>query len=141
MEFDLGQKFCRRENGELTLVPSETGTLRILQVVAARPRFAGGARGEVGAFEGARERLSGAVEHGGSPFSQGEDQVTSQPVSEAISPLRRRMLEDMAMRGMHGATQRDYVRFVQSFAAFLRRPLDTVVHAAKDRTANTSATV
>lgn len=30
------------------------------------------------------------------------------------------MLEDMAMRGQREATQRDYVRFVQSFATFLR---------------------
>jgi len=38
------------------------------------------------------------------------------------------MLEDMAMRGLREATQRDYVRFVRSFAAFLRklrRPPDT----------------
>ena len=42
-----------------------------------------------------------------------------------MSPLRRRMLEDMAMRGLREDTQRDYVRFVRSFAAFLRRPPDT----------------
>jgi hypothetical protein len=48
-----------------------------------------------------------------------------QPVSQPISPLRRRMLEDMARRGLRTETQRDYVRFVQSFAAFLRRPPDT----------------
>jgi integrase/recombinase XerD len=51
--------------------------------------------------------------------------VTIQPVSQPISPLRRRMLDDMAMRGMREATRRDYIRFVQSFAAFLRRPPDT----------------
>jgi hypothetical protein len=49
-----------------------------------------------------------------------------QPVSRPISLLRRRMLEDMAMRGLREATWRDYVRFVQSLAAFLRRPPDTV---------------
>ena len=48
-----------------------------------------------------------------------------QPVSQAITPLRRRMLEDMAMRGLREETQRDYIRFVRSFAAFLRRPPDT----------------
>ena len=53
-----------------------------------------------------------------------------QPVSQPISPLRRRMLEDMAMRGLREATQRECVRFVQSFAAFLRRPPDTA--AAED---------
>jgi len=42
-----------------------------------------------------------------------------------MSPLRQRMLEDMAMRGLREDTQRDYVRFVRSFAAFLRRPPDT----------------
>jgi hypothetical protein len=61
----------------------------------------------------------------GHPSGQGEDQVTIQPGSQPISPLRRRMLEHMAMRGLREATQRDYVRFVQSFAAFLRRPPDT----------------
>jgi integrase/recombinase XerD len=35
------------------------------------------------------------------------------------------MLDDMAMRGMREATQRDYIRFVQSFAALLKRPPDT----------------
>jgi len=48
-----------------------------------------------------------------------------QSVSHAITPLRRRMLEDMAMRGLREETQRDYIRFVRSFAAFLRRPPDT----------------
>jgi hypothetical protein len=41
------------------------------------------------------------------------------------SPLRRRVLEDMAMRDLREETQRDYVRFVGGFAAFLRRPPDT----------------
>jgi site-specific recombinase XerD len=35
------------------------------------------------------------------------------------------MLEDMAMRGLRDETQRDYVRSVRSFAAFLRRSPDT----------------
>ncbi len=34
------------------------------------------------------------------------------------------MLEDMAMRGLRQYTQRDYVRSVRSFAAFLKRPPD-----------------
>jgi len=33
-----------------------------------------------------------------------------------MSPLRRRMLEDMATRGLRQDTQRGYVRFVRSFA-------------------------
>ena len=51
--------------------------------------------------------------------------MSAQPVSPAITPLRRRMLEDMAMRGLRTDTQRDYIRFVKSFAAFLRRSPDT----------------
>jgi integrase/recombinase XerD len=35
------------------------------------------------------------------------------------------MLEDMAMRGLRSDTQRDYIRFVRSFAAFLGRSPDT----------------
>lgn len=46
-------------------------------------------------------------------------------IQEAVSPLRQRMLQDMAMRGLREHTQHDYVRFVRSFAAFLRRPPDT----------------
>jgi integrase/recombinase XerD len=43
--------------------------------------------------------------------------VTIQPVSKSITPLRQRMLEDMAMRGLRQDTQRNYVRCVRSFAA------------------------
>jgi len=35
------------------------------------------------------------------------------------------MIEDMAMRGLREETQRDYIRFVRSFAAFVGRPPDT----------------
>jgi site-specific recombinase XerD len=51
--------------------------------------------------------------------------VAIQPVSQPINPLRQRMLEDMVMRGLRHDTQRDYVRSVRSFAAFLKRPPDT----------------
>jgi site-specific recombinase XerD len=51
-------------------------------------------------------------------------------VERPVGALRRRMLEDMAMRGLRSDTQRDYVRFVRSFAAFLGRPPDTA--AAED---------
>jgi integrase/recombinase XerD len=51
--------------------------------------------------------------------------MTSQPVQTAVSPLRRRMLEDMRMRGLREHTQRDHIRFVRSFAAFLGRSPDT----------------
>src|SRR6266536_3050445 len=46
-------------------------------------------------------------------------------VERPVSTLRRRMLEDMAMRGLRSDTQRDYIRFVRSFAAFLGRSPDT----------------
>ncbi len=48
-----------------------------------------------------------------------------QPDTRPISPLRQRMLEDMAVHGLREATRRDYLRFVRSFAAFLRRSPDT----------------
>lgn len=47
--------------------------------------------------------------------------MTSEPVSEPISPLRRRMVEDMAMRGLREETQRDYVRFVRGSATSTAR--------------------
>lgn len=46
-------------------------------------------------------------------------------VERPASALRLRMLEDMAMRGLREATQRDYIRFVRAFAAFLGRSPDT----------------
>jgi site-specific recombinase XerD len=46
-------------------------------------------------------------------------------VERPVSALRQRMLEDMAMRGLRSGTQRDYIRFVRSFAAFLGRQPDT----------------
>ena len=51
--------------------------------------------------------------------------MTIQAVSQPVSPLRQRMLEDMAMRGLRQETQRNYLRSVWSFAAFLKRPPDT----------------
>jgi integrase/recombinase XerD len=40
---------------------------------------------------------------------------------QAISPLRRRMIEDMAIRKFGAKTQHDYVQRVKDFAAFLGR--------------------
>src|ERR1700752_2846362 len=51
-------------------------------------------------------------------------------VERPVSALRQRMLEDMAMRGLRSDTQRDYVRMVRSFAAFLRQSPDAAT--AKD---------
>ncbi|MHC2255703.1 integrase [Bradyrhizobium embrapense] len=44
---------------------------------------------------------------------------------EAMSPLRRRMIEDMTIRKLAPKTQHDYVQRVKNFAAFLRRSPDT----------------
>src|SRR5216684_4522358 len=40
---------------------------------------------------------------------------------QAMSPLRRRMIEDMTIRKLAPKTQHDYVQRVKSFAAFLGR--------------------
>jgi len=39
--------------------------------------------------------------------------------NQSISPLRRRMIEDMTVRGFSAATQQGYIRAVRDFAAFL----------------------
>ncbi len=44
---------------------------------------------------------------------------------EAISPLRRRMIEDMTIRKFAPKTQHDYIRAVKNFTAFLGRSPDT----------------
>ena len=43
---------------------------------------------------------------------------------QAISPLRRRMIEDMAIRKLAAKTQHDYVQRVKDFAVFLGRSPD-----------------
>ena len=43
---------------------------------------------------------------------------------ECISPLRRRMIEDMTVRNFVAKTQTDYIRRVKNFAVFLgARPI------------------
>ena len=44
---------------------------------------------------------------------------------EAMSPLRRRMIEDMTIRRFAPKTQHDYVQRVKNFAAFIGRSPDT----------------
>jgi hypothetical protein len=39
----------------------------------------------------------------------------------AISPLRRRMIEDMTIRKFAQKTQHDYVQRVKEFASYLKR--------------------
>lgn len=42
-----------------------------------------------------------------------------------IGSLRQRMLQDMKLRGLGANTQRDHIRHVRFFAAFLGCPPDT----------------
>ena len=42
-----------------------------------------------------------------------------------ISPLRRRMIEDMIVRGINEKTQNDYIRHVKNFTIFIGRSPDT----------------
>ena len=51
--------------------------------------------------------------------------MSIQSVDRPVTPLRRRMLEDMAMRGLREETQRDYIRFVSGFATFLGHSPET----------------
>jgi hypothetical protein len=44
---------------------------------------------------------------------------------ETMSPLRRRMIEDMTIRRFAPKTQHDYVQSVKNFAAFLGRSPET----------------
>jgi integrase/recombinase XerD len=47
------------------------------------------------------------------------------PNNRSVTPLRQRMLDDMAMRGLGERTRRDYIRKVRAFAGFLGRSPDT----------------
>jgi integrase/recombinase XerD len=42
-----------------------------------------------------------------------------------ISPLRRRMIEDMTVRNFVEKTRNDYIRHIRAFTAFLGRAPDT----------------
>ena len=44
-----------------------------------------------------------------------------------ISPLRRRMIEDMTVRNFVEKTRNDYIRHVRTFTAFLGRSPDTAM--------------
>ena len=43
---------------------------------------------------------------------------------EVISPLRRRMIEDMTIRKLAPDTQRGYIRTIKNLAAFIGRSPD-----------------
>src|SRR5438067_13428082 len=51
--------------------------------------------------------------------------MTSHPVHRPASPLRARMIEDMAVRGFSEKTRNDYIRNVRALAGFIGRPPDT----------------
>jgi len=51
--------------------------------------------------------------------------MTSPYPNEPISPLRARTIEDMCVRNFVAGTQRDYLRAVKKFSAFLGRSPDT----------------
>jgi integrase/recombinase XerD len=45
-------------------------------------------------------------------------------MTQAITPLRQRMIEDMTIRQFVDSTQNNYIRVVRDFSAFLRSPPD-----------------
>ncbi len=49
----------------------------------------------------------------------------TETISKTKSPSRARMFEDMTVRGLGAKPQRNYVRCVYDFTAFLGRPPDT----------------
>jgi hypothetical protein len=51
---------------------------------------------------------------------------------EAMSPLRRRMIEDMSIRKLSPKTQQGYIRTIKNLAAFLGRSPDTLPAAIAD---------
>src|SRR6266446_4946997 len=51
--------------------------------------------------------------------------MTSHPSQRAVSRLRKRMIEDMRVRGFTEKMRGDYVRNVRAFAAFIGRSPDT----------------
>jgi integrase/recombinase XerD len=59
-------------------------------------------------------------------FLQQEELLMATPsIERSVTPLRQRMLDDMAMRALGSRTQHDSIRQVRSFAAFLGRSPDT----------------
>src|SRR3989441_11687863 len=45
--------------------------------------------------------------------------------TDAVSPLRQRMIEDMSARKLNSHTQRSHISSCKRFAAYLKRSLDT----------------
>src|SRR3954454_14034239 len=57
--------------------------------------------------------------------SREEPPMISHPSQRPASALRKRMIEDMSVRGFSEKTRNDYIRNVRSFAAFINRSPDT----------------
>src|SRR3984957_11481521 len=68
-----------------------------------------------------REGAALSQDHGVQPHARQELSMSNKP----ISPLRQRMIDDMRARRFSEDTQKDYVRNVRNFAAFLGRSPDT----------------
>jgi integrase/recombinase XerD len=47
------------------------------------------------------------------------------PSTQAVTPLRQRMIDDMRMRKLCDQTQSGYIRAVRQLASFLERSPDT----------------
>ena len=46
------------------------------------------------------------------------DNQTAEPAIQSISPLRRRMIDDMTIRNMSPATQRSYLHAVKGYSVY-----------------------
>jgi len=64
------------------------------------------------------------LDHAGS-FNGKELAMDAVTTAALNTSLRQRMLQDMKMRGFGEHTQKDYIRHVRRFAAFLGQPPDT----------------
>ena len=56
--------------------------------------------------------------------------------TETVSPLRQRMIEDMAARKLNPHTQRSHISSCRRFAAWLKRSPDTATADGWDTTKN-----
>src|SRR3954449_13122843 len=64
-------------------------------------------------------------------FRQSRRQEVSMAQTQSVTPLRRRMLDDMRLRNLAAGTCRTYVRAVAGFSAFrcAAEPSSTVIRA------------
>jgi hypothetical protein len=67
------------------------------------------------------------IESLSTPTSRPEPARTSTKSAKAVSPLRRRMIEDVKLRKFSDKTRHDYIRCFESFAKFLGGSPDTAI--------------